>query len=118
VSHTADTLGYVLMQKGLIERALPFLEEAGKSRQNPGATFRYALALNKMVGANEKEPIGSLSSAMNRNYSPSHELYLLRDFFSQPGKFMTAFAEHQPKPETPPPGGWCQVSIPRQSRGL
>lgn len=105
VSYAADTLGYLLMQKGQIEEALPLLEQAGKSMQNPGATFRYALALNK--NGNEERAIESLSSAIKRGYLPTHELYLLRKLFSQSGNFNTAFASHQPEPEKPPPGGWC-----------
>jgi hypothetical protein len=102
-SYTADTLGYILLQKGQIEEALALLRDAAGYDKNPGATFRYALALNKK--GDEEEAVKKLNSAMDNHYSPSHELYLLRDSFS--GRLETALEEQLPKPEAPPPGGWC-----------
>jgi hypothetical protein len=106
-SYTADTLGYILMQNGHIEQALEPLKVAAAFEQNPGATFRYALALSTMGPAHEEEAVRNLKIAMARGYSPSHELYLLRDYFRQPGAFKTAFDERQPKLDLAPPGGWC-----------
>jgi hypothetical protein len=102
-SYTADTLGYILLQKGQIEEAVGLLKDAAGFGQNPGAMFRYALALSKY--GREEEALNSLNSAFAAGYSPSHELYLLRDNFS--GRLQTALEDQQPKPGPPPAGGWC-----------
>ncbi len=79
-SYTADTLGYILLQEGQIEEAKGILKEAAEFGDNPGAMFRYGLVLSKF--GDEEEALGKLNLAIDRGYLPSHELYLLRDIFS------------------------------------
>jgi uncharacterized protein YjbI with pentapeptide repeats len=91
-SYIADTRGYVLMQgrQSKTESALPLLKTAARGTENPGAVFRYALALH-MLG-DEDEAVENLTRSVDEmGYSPSHELLLLRRYFS--GRFMTTFAE-------------------------
>ena len=50
-------------QKGQIEQALEPLKVASEFEQNPGATFRYALALSKMGPAREEEAVENLNNS-------------------------------------------------------
>ncbi|MGY3695094.1 uncharacterized protein YjbI with pentapeptide repeats [Bradyrhizobium sp. USDA 3240] len=102
-SYTADTLGYILLQKGQVEEAVRLLEDAAGFEQNPGAVFRYGLALSRY--GRDDEALNILNSPAAASYSPSHELYLLRDTFS--GALQTFLDDQQSNPEPTPTGGWC-----------
>lgn len=99
-SYTADTLGYILLQEGQIEEAKGLLRQAAEFGDNPGAMFRYGLVLSKY--GDKEEALDKLNLAIDRGYSPSHELYLLRDIFSD--ELETALDE---KLAFPPSGGRC-----------
>ncbi|MGY3532251.1 pentapeptide repeat-containing protein [Bradyrhizobium sp. USDA 4452] len=101
-SYTEDTLGYILLQKGKIDESVALLQDAARFGQNPGAMFRYALALSKS-GRNEEAR--KLLNTATANYAPSHELYLLRNTFSR--ELQTLLDDQQSKSELPPTGGWC-----------
>ena len=94
-SFIADTLGYILMQKDQPAEALPLLKAAAKSRQNLGAMFRYAIALH--ASGDEDEAVKKLRMAAGRGYVPSHELFLLANYFTSAGSFVTALMQHQPE---------------------
>jgi hypothetical protein len=98
VSYVADTLGYILLQMDRAQEARKWLETASQAKANPGAMFRYALALHIMGDESEAEQ--SLKTAMGRGYWPSSELLLLNRYFSGSGSFVTTFAKLTEKRQT------------------
>jgi WD40 repeat protein len=90
LSYVADTLGYVLLQKNRVKEAREVRRQADEV-QDPGGLFRYALTLY-MLGK-EKDAVDMLKrSEQVKRYYPSHELYLLFDYFKDSGgRFMRIF---------------------------
>jgi predicted Zn-dependent protease len=98
VSYVEDTLGYILLQMGRPQDARKRLEIASRAKENPGATFRYALALH--ILGQESEAEQNLKKAIiDGGYWPSHELLLLRQHFNKSDGFMTTFANLIEKPQ-------------------
>jgi uncharacterized protein YjbI with pentapeptide repeats len=90
VSYIRDTLAYILMQERQPEEARD-LKKGDENVQDPGGMFRYALALH-MIG-DEDQAAEILNRSMGiRGYLPSHELFLLNEYFSGSGPFMETFA--------------------------
>jgi uncharacterized protein YjbI with pentapeptide repeats len=88
-----DTLGYILLQQGKLDRALEELKQAASLAQDdPEIAFRYAVALNATgSGPNAIETLISSVATDKGNYSPSHELHLLKDYIN--GEFKTKLGE-------------------------
>ena len=83
-----DTHAYILLQQGDFEGAKRALERVPQKLERDGETmFKYAVALQALA-ASQPEPERSVASGRSitylevalgqRNYVPSHELYLLR----------------------------------------
>jgi uncharacterized protein YjbI with pentapeptide repeats len=74
-----DTLAYILQQRGQTQEAAVTLDEALKQMRDPdpATIFKYAVALNGR--GREAEAMDMLAKSIGTGYSPSHELYLLRD---------------------------------------
>jgi tetratricopeptide (TPR) repeat protein len=77
VANTQDTLAYILMQKGKWAEAERLLSDALRANQDEGVLFRYAVIL--WMQGNEQQALIHLTKSIVRNYSPSHELYVLRN---------------------------------------
>jgi hypothetical protein len=97
----ADTLGYIRLQRGTIPEALGDLKAADASGDSD-IMFRYAVALN--ASGHETDAIKKLEDSVSTetgkgNYSPSHELRLLRNYIN--GKFKTKLGELLDKRVTP-----------------
>ena len=97
-SYVVDTLAYVLLQMDRIQDARRWLEIAREARENPGATFRYALVLH--ILGDESEAERNLKIAVrDRYYWPSHELLLLRRHFNDWDSFIRTFAQLSERPQ-------------------
>jgi uncharacterized protein YjbI with pentapeptide repeats/energy-coupling factor transporter ATP-binding protein EcfA2 len=77
VANSQDTLAYILMQKGKWAEAERLLSDAMRANQDEGVLFRYAVTL--WMQGNEQQALVSLTQSIARSYSPSHELYVLRN---------------------------------------
>jgi uncharacterized protein YjbI with pentapeptide repeats len=78
VGNAEGTLGYILIQKLRLPEAQKFLSNAMRDRDDDASIyFHYALTL--WIQGNVGEARIHLTKAIARGYSPSHELYLLRD---------------------------------------
>jgi tetratricopeptide (TPR) repeat protein len=77
VANTQDTLAYILMQKGKWAEAERLLSDALRANQDEGVLFRYAVIL--WMQGNEQQALIHLTKSIVRNYSPSHEFYVLRN---------------------------------------
>jgi tetratricopeptide (TPR) repeat protein len=77
VANTQDTLAYILMQKGKWAEAERSLSDAMRANQDEGVLFRYAVTL--WMQGSEQQALIHLTKSIARNYSPSHELYVLRN---------------------------------------
>jgi uncharacterized protein YjbI with pentapeptide repeats len=92
-----DTFAYILLQKKDSNRAESLLRAAVTTNPEKDIMFRYAVALNavasKTGGADKaKEALAKLAESVGkRGYSPSHELYLLKDDIT--GEFSTKLDE-------------------------
>lgn len=76
-----DTLAYVRLQQGKTAEAIQLLAEAVANDTDPGLRFRYAVALN--ATDNTKDAAENLKLSVSTtagNYTPSHELFLLRNY--------------------------------------
>jgi uncharacterized protein YjbI with pentapeptide repeats len=96
-----DTLGYIRLQQGTIADAADTLKAAVSGSDDPEILFRYAVALNAV--GNTPEAIEKLTNSVSTekgNYSPSHELHLLRDYIN--GDFKTTLAKLLDKRPLPP----------------
>jgi hypothetical protein len=78
VPNALDTLAYILMQKRELAEAERLLSDAARNNNNQDASilFRYALTL-WMQGSEQQAQI-YLVRSIAQNYSPGHELYVLR----------------------------------------
>jgi tetratricopeptide (TPR) repeat protein len=83
ISNIQDTLAYILMQMNRLEEAETLLSEAAKSNDED-VLFHYGLAL-WMRGSSQKAST-YISRSLAQNYSPSHELYLLRGRIPESGE--------------------------------
>jgi tetratricopeptide (TPR) repeat protein len=106
VANAKDTLAYIFMQKGKWAEAENLLSDALRTNEDEGVLFRYAVTL--WMQGNEQQALIDLTRSIARNYTPSHELYVLRDQI--PARFETAIeaASSRPqgaaaKPPCPPP---------------
>jgi uncharacterized protein YjbI with pentapeptide repeats len=97
-----DTMAYILLQEGQPEKAVELLEQPGIVATNSDGDliFRYAFALHALAlgkKGDEKERLEQKAQAylekslQNRNYVPSHELYLLRRYITD--EFRTKLAD-------------------------
>jgi tetratricopeptide (TPR) repeat protein len=78
VASTQDTLAYILMQKGKWAEAESLLSGALRATQeDESVLFRYAVTL--WMQGNEQQALIQLTKSIARNYSPSHELFVLRN---------------------------------------
>ena len=88
-----DTKAYILLQEGEPAEAVKLLEQPGIIGTNSDGDliFRYAFALHALAlekEGDEKERLEQKAQAYlekslrNRNYVPSHELYLLRRYIT------------------------------------
>jgi tetratricopeptide (TPR) repeat protein len=78
VANTQDTLAYILMQKGKWAEAESLLSGALRATQeDESVLFRYAVTL--WMQGNEQQALIQLTKSIARNYSPSHELFVLRN---------------------------------------
>jgi uncharacterized protein YjbI with pentapeptide repeats len=97
----ADTLGYIRLQRGTIPQALDDLRAADASGDSE-IMFRYAVALNASGSTPDaiKKLEDSVSTEKGKgNYSPSHELHLLRKYIN--GDFKKKLGELLDKRVTP-----------------
>jgi tetratricopeptide (TPR) repeat protein len=107
VANTEDTLAYILMQKGQWADAERLLSDALRvNDQDEAILFRYALIL--WMQGNEQQALIDLTKSIARNYSPSHELYVLRDRIPAGLEAAIETARSRPKgsaakPPCPPP---------------
>jgi WD40 repeat protein len=90
MAYISDTLAYILMQRQRADEALE-LKKENYGVQEPGGIFRYALALH--ISGRTEDALDMLrESEQVKSYSPSHELYLLYDYFMGAGKkFLNTF---------------------------
>ncbi len=88
-----DTKAYILLQEGDPAGAVELLEKPGiiETNSDGDLIFRYAFALHALALEKEGDEKGRLEqkaqaylekSLRNRNYVPSHELYLLRRYIT------------------------------------
>jgi tetratricopeptide (TPR) repeat protein len=77
VANTQDTLAYILMQKGKWAEAESLLSGPLRANQDEAVLFRYAVTL--WMQGNEQQALIHLAKSIARNYSPSHELFVLRN---------------------------------------
>jgi hypothetical protein len=86
-----DTFAYLLMQKGRMQEALPLLKFLVEEAQEGGMMFRYAVTVHALAGEKagseketlERDALTHLTEALGKkNYTPSHELYLLRKYIT------------------------------------
>jgi tetratricopeptide (TPR) repeat protein len=107
VANAKDTLAYIFMQKGKWSEAESLLSDALRTKEDEGEVlFRYAVIL--WMQGNEQRALIYLTKSIARNYSPSHELYVLRDQI--PASFESAIEAASSrsrravaKPPCPPP---------------
>jgi uncharacterized protein YjbI with pentapeptide repeats len=89
----ADTMAYILLQEGQPAEAVKLLEQPGivDANSDGDLMFRYAVALHALAQEQQGDDKESLEqkaqaylekSLRNRNYVPSHELYLLRRYIT------------------------------------
>jgi hypothetical protein len=87
----ADTLAYIMLQQGRPEEAEKLLKPGIEISQDGESMFRYAVALHALASEKEgqdKEQLEQkaqaylVNSLKDRNYVPSHELYLLRRYIT------------------------------------
>ena len=90
MAYVSDTLAYILMQRQRADEALE-LKKENYGVQEPGGIFRYALALH--ISGRTEDALDMLrKSEQVKSYSPSHELYLLYEYFMGAGKkFLNTF---------------------------
>jgi hypothetical protein len=95
----ADTMAYIWLQEGHPAQAVELLGPGIETSPEGDSMFRYAVALHALAQGKEQEERERLerkaqaylaSSLENRNYLPSHELYLLRHHIT--GKFKEKLA--------------------------
>jgi len=78
IANAKDTLAYIFMQKGKWSEAESLLSDALRTKEDEGEVlFRYAVIL--WMQGNEQRALIYLTKSIARNYSPSHELYVLRN---------------------------------------
>lgn len=96
-----DTLAYILLQQGKTAEALKLLQDIiNLGNQPSGVLFRYAVALN--AEQRQEEAIEALTRSVSisiGNYSPSHELFLLRKYIN--GKFKAVLSDLLAKRRVP-----------------
>jgi uncharacterized protein YjbI with pentapeptide repeats len=96
-----DTMAYLLLQEGQPAEAVKLLEQPGivETDSQGGLMFRYAVALHALAledKGDDKQPLEQKAQAYlekslrDRNYVPSHELYLLRRYIT--GEFKDKLA--------------------------
>ncbi len=98
-----DTIAYIFLQERQPARAVELLEQPGILEILRGdSIFRYAVALHALAseknGDEKKEldqkALTHLEDALrNRNYVPSHELYLLRHYIMDKDEFKAKLAD-------------------------
>ena len=92
-ANLTDTMAYILLQEGQPAEAVKLLEQPGIVETNSQGelVFRYAVALHALAlekKDDEKQPLEQKAQAYlekslrNRNYVPSHELFLLRRYIT------------------------------------
>jgi len=107
VANTQDTLAYILMQKRQWAEAETLLSDALRgNNQDEAIVFHYALTL--WIQGNEQQAVIHLTKSIARNYSPTHELYVLRDLIPAGLESAIEAASIRPpgaaaKPPCPPP---------------
>jgi uncharacterized protein YjbI with pentapeptide repeats len=108
VANTRDTLAYILMQKGEWAEAERLLSDALEvNNQDESILFHYAVTL--WMQGKEQQALIQLTKSIARNYSPSHELYVLRDRIPAGLESAIEAASSRPqgaaaaKPPCPPP---------------
>jgi tetratricopeptide (TPR) repeat protein len=78
VANTQDTLAYILMQKGKWAEAESLLSGAlPATQEDESVFFRYAVTL--WMQGNQQQALIQLTKSIALNYSPSHELFVLRN---------------------------------------
>ena len=97
-----DTKAYILLQQGEPKKAVELFErlEADGSHSRGDLLFKYAIALHALatlekredekLRLEEKARAHLEKSLKNRNYVPSHELYLLRNYITDEFKAQLA----------------------------
>src|SRR5207302_8615062 len=96
-----DTMAYILLQERDPAEAVRLLEQPGivETKSDGDLIFRYAFALHALAlkeKGDEKERLEQMARAYlekslkNRNYVPSHELYLLRGYIADEFKAQLA----------------------------
>jgi hypothetical protein len=99
----ADTMAYILLQEDKPAEAVDLYEQPGiiDSSSQGDYIFKYAIALHALAmtkAGDEKERLVQkaedhlMQSLKNRNYIPSHELYLLRRYIT--GEFKARLVAH------------------------
>jgi uncharacterized protein YjbI with pentapeptide repeats len=106
VPNARDTLAYILMQKRELAEAERLLSDAVRNNNHDASIlFRYALTL-WMQGSEQQAQIYLIRS-IAQNYSPGHELYVLRGRIPDGAEEAIEAARgirHTPaKPPCPPP---------------
>jgi tetratricopeptide (TPR) repeat protein len=86
VANAKDTLAYIFMQKGNWAEAESLLSDALRTNEDEAVLFRYAVTL--WMQGSEQQALIYLTKSIARNYSPSHELYVLRNQI--PARFESA----------------------------